>query len=392
MRGIGRQHPEGRRLRPRWRRPLRDRGGAATILSAVLGAGALFGFGAVVVDVGQIYTEREQLQSGADSAAEAVARLCASGACPTGVDPLALARTRAGQNAKDGTSNVELCGAGITGLVACPPYPVSSGTLTRCMGTAPARYVEVRTTTRNGDASTLLPPSMARELAGNGGYDGVTVRACARASLTPGGNVTGGATVALTVHKCYWELFTTSGHAYPQPPYDVADERVLYIKDSRALANGTECDDGNAASPGNWGWLDDDQDGDDDCRATFTAGSEVGGEPGNGNRRDCADLLRSLRDSGQPLMLPLYDTVSGQGNNTRFHIAGFGAFIVTGFFLTGGGNSEESNLLHGHYCGNPSRCIYGYFVGAAFGSGVTSSSGTGTNYGATVTPAVRLVG
>jgi len=50
----------------------------ATVLVILLGAGVLLGIGALVIDVGQIYAEREQLQSGADSAAIALAKSCSA--------------------------------------------------------------------------------------------------------------------------------------------------------------------------------------------------------------------------------------------------------------------------------------------------------------------------
>jgi hypothetical protein len=44
----------------------RERGAAAVVIVLLLGSGTLLGVGALVVDVGRIYVEREQLQSDAD--------------------------------------------------------------------------------------------------------------------------------------------------------------------------------------------------------------------------------------------------------------------------------------------------------------------------------------
>lgn len=372
----------------------RDHGGATTLVAVVLGTGVLLGVGAVVVDVGEIYHEREQLQSGADAAADAVARICASGTCPTGFDAVGLARTRAGQNAKDNSSGVQVCGSGVTGIPACPAHPTGAGELTKCMGTPPARYVEVRTTTRNADGTTVLPPALARGLAGNGAYSGTTVKACARASIAPAGNVTAGEGIALTVNRCYWDVFIVAHGRAPVPQgtaATAADEIAFKLKDSQPEFNGTACDDGNQNAPGNWGWLDD---ANNDCRAQFTTGTTVGGAPGNGNRDECEQLLDYYRSSGQPVLLPLFDLATGHGQNASYRIVGFAALVVTGYYLTSG--NVESNLSLHHLCntghgGNSERCVYGYFRGVEFTSGVTAAGG-GTNFGATAPGGVKLVG
>ena len=61
--------------RPLLRLLRRDERGAVGVLVAVLLAGGvLLGLGAMVIDVGQLYQERAQLQNGADAAAVAVAK------------------------------------------------------------------------------------------------------------------------------------------------------------------------------------------------------------------------------------------------------------------------------------------------------------------------------
>jgi len=62
-----------------------ERGVVAAIVAILLGTGVLLGMGALVIDVGQIYQERAELQNGADAAALAVAESCALGACTPGV-------------------------------------------------------------------------------------------------------------------------------------------------------------------------------------------------------------------------------------------------------------------------------------------------------------------
>ena len=52
-----------------------ERGVVAVIVGLLIGT-VLLGLGALVIDVGQLYQERAELQSGADAAANAVAKSC----------------------------------------------------------------------------------------------------------------------------------------------------------------------------------------------------------------------------------------------------------------------------------------------------------------------------
>jgi uncharacterized membrane protein len=60
------------------RRRTSEHGAVAALVAVLLAAGVLFGSGALVIDVGLLYSEREQLQSGAD------AQVCLNGSnCPS---------------------------------------------------------------------------------------------------------------------------------------------------------------------------------------------------------------------------------------------------------------------------------------------------------------------
>ena len=104
---------------------LRDDGGRGAIgvlVAILIGAGVLFGMAALVIDVGQIYQNRAELQNGADAAALAVAKSCAQGTCTP-----SIASQYASANASrltGGQANVSFaCGAtGVSGTV-----PVGSG-------------------------------------------------------------------------------------------------------------------------------------------------------------------------------------------------------------------------------------------------------------------------
>ena len=93
-----------------------ERGAVAVIVALMLGTGVLTGIGALVIDVGQIYQERAELQNGADAAALAVAKSCATGTCaPT------LSAQYANENASALTGKTAastVCGSGTLGT--CP--------------------------------------------------------------------------------------------------------------------------------------------------------------------------------------------------------------------------------------------------------------------------------
>ncbi|MDQ0690147.1 pilus assembly protein TadG-related protein [Arthrobacter sp. W4I7] len=80
--------------------------GAVSVIVAILLV-TLLGFAAIAVDVGVIYSERAQLQNGADASAIAIAQKCAkSGTDPQCSKTSTLAADLANQNALDGMSKV----------------------------------------------------------------------------------------------------------------------------------------------------------------------------------------------------------------------------------------------------------------------------------------------
>jgi Flp pilus assembly protein TadG len=159
-----------------------DRGAIGVLIAVLLGGGVLLGMAAMVVDVGQIYQNRAELQNGADAAALGVARQCAQGTCAPATalttaqgyadaNASALTQGTAGVSGICGSAGLGNCSAYIgTGLTSCPPDPTDG-----------ANFVDVLTETELPNGSTLLPPVFAQTLVGGSTYDGTTVRACAQA-------------------------------------------------------------------------------------------------------------------------------------------------------------------------------------------------------------------
>jgi predicted HD phosphohydrolase len=166
----------------------REQGAIAIMVTILLGSGVLLGVAALVVDVGNLYAERGQLQSGADASAMAVAAECETGTCDNFQDPdlqtmlMPVAKKYANANAKDGHTKVTwICGRW-GNLRSCPAQ--ASG-LAACIGTPPAEdYIEIRVQTEMSDGSTLLPPTFATAMAGKSGYRGQSLATCARVTVS----------------------------------------------------------------------------------------------------------------------------------------------------------------------------------------------------------------
>lgn len=366
--------------RSREGRPGSDRGAVSALVAVVLAGGVLLGMATLVVDVGRLYAEREQLQSGADAAAWALAEGCVQD--PAGcADQAILAGGYADANAADGTAAVSvICGSDPAELLpGCPP---PADNRTACLGDAPegVSYVEVRTHTRLPDGTTLLPPAFAGALAGDQA-DGVEVASCARAAWGPPANARG---LAVTFSVCEWQQLTADGTAYwPQPSEGTPPpeaERLIYLKDNTTATCGAGPSGWDA--PGGFGWLDD---ATSTCETTVSATGAYPGNTGNSPSQPCRDALEDLREQRRMTLVPVYDGVLGQGADTTYHLAGFAAFVLTGYDLSG--PSQASWLTGRRSCGTSQRCLFGYFT-----RGLVPATGTrigGPDLGVSI---VNLVG
>lgn len=247
------QCPDWLSRRWRWQRWPRDAGGVTTFLAVLLGGGVLVPSAALVVDVGQLYLEREELQSGADAAAMKVAQGCAGGKCltTTNINTLvASARDYANANAKDGHNRVSAVCGNWDGLAACS---AAATNLTACIGAPPTgKYVEVRVVTETSTGSTLLPPTLARTFAGNGGDQGTAVGACARVTAaevcTSAANATythtfngpaGTATITANSALCAGQSQPFTLISYTAPNSSFAVPQFMYDYEVKSIAPGT---------------------------------------------------------------------------------------------------------------------------------------------------------
>jgi hypothetical protein len=379
-----------RSLRPRcapvWLRghlrisPRSDHGGVAILVAVMLGFGALLGVGALVIDFGQVYVEREELQTSADAAALAVAKNCAvsPGSCASA--SVSTAKSYADRNSRDGVSRVAvICGTG-RGLSACPAQPTGRSA---CIGREPASvsYVEVRTSTELADGSTLLPPTFAWALADNGNYQGTRVSACARYVWGP---LQATPVVAIGVSTCEWNKVTSNGTVLQPNPPTASGEVALHLQNT---IGATSCPSTTAGwnNPNGFGWTDENP---SSCYNVAPAvGGTMGGDMDNVYKSECDTRLKDSRTNRTVLTLPIYDGVKG---HISYHVVGFAAFVVTGYNLPAqggrGGLVAPSILSNEHLCPSTEHCLYGYFTGRITANGVLVA---GTSYGISV---VKLAG
>lgn len=344
------------------RRRGNDRGAVAVTVALVLAGGVMLGLGAIVVDLGWLYIERAQLQTGADAAVVGVAKACGQNTidCTTSTRARNLADRLADRNSADGAANIGvLCGRDAQQIL--PACAESNG----CYGqrpAEPANYVEVVVLTgRPGSSSTLLPPWFAQAMVGSDNDEGVEVRACSRAAWSVAPPVV----TAMTISSCEYNGATTNGtNLAPRPPYppdpDPLDEYTIYTQGSQVHASCLNRPFGwQVAGP--FAWVN----GDAECHTTVPGNRILIGaaDPGNIPPAGCAALLHSVRDNRTVIYVIVHDGRRSRGGNTQYRAASLAPFVVTGFSYPDDGAPSWSDPGGNLPCGGTDRCISGFFVG-----------------------------
>jgi Flp pilus assembly protein TadG len=362
-----------RRVAQRLRRD--ERGAIGIIVAVLLGAGVLTGMGAMVIDVGQLYQERAELQNSADAAALGVARSCVI----LGLCDQQVARFYADANASKltgGSAAVRrVCGSG-HGLGACPR---STKKLTDCPDPIDANYVDVATATQTGSGSRLLPPVLGRTLLGSS-YSGTRVFACAQAAW---GAPSAATTIALTISACEWDQATTLGITYaPSPPYPPNPVPSGFLDQQLQLnsATGSGCgsEPAGADEAGTFSWLNHPP---GNCMIPVSP-PNIAGRARTTVSFSCQQILQDAQFNRRPLLVPIYVQASS-GAPPSYTLKGFAEFVVTGYNLSTGSSSPNfvaSDWLNpSNDCSGTKYCLNGYFT-----RGVIPSTGNfnGTYLGA----------
>ena len=297
-----------------------DSGAVATIVAVLLSGGLLMGLGALVIDVGLLAAEREQLQSGADSASWAVAQDCiARPAACTSVAQSVTAANAAGANANDRFADARVCPDALCTPALDPAYGCAP------LPNPPGRYVEIRTTTRNADSTTLVPPRFAAAL-GAGDHRGIQVSACARVAWGPYPNGAAHDVFPLGISACDYQQMTADDSFFAVSSVldapGVAPVRGLpavtpeYISELGPVSpTAFQC-------PGNvtgYAWLGSPV---APCTARVTPPQARATGPG------CPAKLAEARAAGAALLVPIFDA---QLPLLAYRVVGFAAFAVTDY-------------------------------------------------------------
>jgi hypothetical protein len=314
-----------------------DQEGAIAVLVAVLlSGGVLLGMGALVIDVGTIAVEREQLQTRADSIAWGVAASCALGpyssddgqAC-TAPQPAAFRYAGDGAQA-DATACSTGCG-NTAALAQCPSPPTG----------VQGGIAQARASTLGQDGGTLLPAYFAQSF----GYAGTHVVTC---SQVVWGVATEGIARGFVVGLCKW-----------QDNYDVAVPATadITLDSARSCAGGVP----------EFSWL-----GGDDCESVV----EVGGDaPAAANETACPQRLSDLPEN-TAILVPVVSSVAPGGG---FHIVGLAGFVVSQF--RSAPDPGEFGALPVVDCAADSACVRGHFTRVVVPTPSTLPGSTG-DYGA----------
>lgn len=329
----------------------KDERGAAAVMVA-FSMVVLLGFAALAVDVGAMYAEKAQLQNGADATALAIAGDCAKGLdCATAM--AASANRLADDNANDGSSGV---------------FSVTQPNATT---------VRVET---NAQAAGSTDDSFGLFFARVLGHETSVIHARAEASWGAPSKAT---TLPWTISECVFEKYLSSSqlaelNSTGSFTGDPTPTRILLRYDQNVPAY-PGCAAQNGYAPGGFGWLDTD----DGCSAVIdVANSEVGSNPGNDLPSVCQDMPATILDS--PVLIPIFTTATKNGQKTRYQLAGFLAFQITGYKFGGGPGLTNLDPLAPNCVGGNCRGVQGYFTRyVSIAEGLSLTGGT-HNYGASV--------
>jgi hypothetical protein len=312
--------------------------GAVSVLVALLMV-ILLGFAALAVDVALVYSERAQLQNGADAAALAVAQSCAkTPSASSCVVDAPLAKSLVNGNALDGASIVKSI--------------VPDGD--------PPRKVTVRTGAKEaGTADNRISLLFAKAL-------GVpTAEVGAESSAAWGAPSRGKVILPLAIAECKFNLALNGVESPPQ----------LLQMDSG----------GCGEIPGGFGWIEGISSS--TCGITISAGASsnsgvwFSSNTGASTPSGCSGSdIEAMKD--QTVLLPLYDRATGVGSSGKYFIKAFAAFHITGYQFP----SHKWWPSDGSGISSCNKCLRGKFV-KVVSLDSAFELGPGASYGVTI---VRL--
>lgn len=259
----------------------RDERGVSAVIVALMLA-VLVGFGALAVDLGALWSDKKQLQNGADAGALAIAQACAGGACG---DTAGDADRFAAANKFDGNATGEVVSLA-------------------------ANRVVVRTDTHKDAWLGRI-------------FSIDTLRASAT-SAAVWGSPQRAVTLPFAASGCWFSYQTGSMLGVP-PPVGTPFAIPLMSKSSSPgdVACGTQAAHNETA--GGFGWLKPDGGG---CAVTIDlANPWVRASTGQPAPCDVSTVLAP----GDTVLMPLFDRFRGSGANAEYRVYVFAAFRVSGY-------------------------------------------------------------
>lgn len=364
----------------------RDRG--AVMLWFAASVVVSLGMGALVIDMGALWTERRQLQNGADAAALAVGIECAGGPCVS--DPRGVAQQYATANVNDRSASVDsLCVKAVDRAPSCsvpPEVPVAA-----------FGFAEVIAGTSNnssgvpGDLKFLFAPIFGPSNSGKH----VTAR-----SVVAWGPPGKAPIMPFVFSKCSVEPFR-------QPDGTMrfsTSVSVLTFHDASAELE--PAGSGACTWPAGFGFTGSPSSG---CESetvildpvvpgsTRQTGRIQGENNGNSLGQQCAEEIIRRYYNDIPIIVPVMYGRQGQGSQTIWLVDGFVKVTVCGFDLTGnddldfdqcagGGSSCNAPPKNGNEEGQMPKRICGIFEPFVLTDGTIGGS---SDYGTRI---IQLVG
>ena len=279
------------------RRDRRERGAVAVVVA--ISMVVLMGFVAISVDVGSIYSDRQQLQNGADAGALAIAESCQRGSCVDTADKYVKANKLDGQATGKAVINT------------------TAGSVT----------VEADSIHQNWFAGVLGMPT-------------TPISAKASASW---GYPSGGAVLPLAFSWC--EFFNAvklwTADALP------GSKALIVVP----LKEQTCTNPAHTYVAGGFGYL-----AGTNCVAEVLAGNWVKSDPGENGPNSCTgfDWTKLL---GTDVPVPIYEDYKGNGSGAEYLIKGMATFTITAYCF--GPHAQAPDTIKD--CPNTKR-IEGYFV------------------------------
>jgi Flp pilus assembly protein TadG len=310
----------------RW---IEDQSGGVAVIVAIM-LFLLFGVGALVLDVGNLYWERRQLQNAADAAALAAAQDLVQGA------------------------------AGETAYATAQEYAAANNS--RGAHVLPDEFIvtseKVTVTARTGDNAGDRLPSILSSVLGVADY-----ATSARAAAAWDREVGGGRTIPITLCQENWDHFTQGGTVLPSGTHII---RFAQGKGLNADEHDADCGNpgvtGNNPYPGGFGFLSRDA----DCMATTTEDNLFPGIPGNNtnephsecSEKELFEMLRGIIDRGETVLIPIFYDWQDQGTNGKFMVVGYAGFTLEGYRMNAasGDKCAPDNTQCHHYKMPSSEC------------------------------------